>query len=501
VNASRSTPVLSARGVRKSFGSVVAVRDVDFDVFAGEVRGLVGENGAGKSTLVKVITGALAPDAGTVEIGGRTLTSASPAQATRLGLTALHQERFIAGDVSVAENILLGQIPVKYGRVDWRAMYVEAEKTLRELGLTIDARVPAGRLTISDQQGVELARALRGESPVVVMDEPTASLSGAEALGLFKTIHRLHEARKTVIYISHHLEELFEIATSVTVMRDGSIVGTYGIDELDVDKLLALMFGREISAEKRRPAQRANGIDRRKPVLVAQDVCRRPYLRGAGLELHEGEIVGITGATTSGRREFARCLAALVPADSGSIEVVAPGDSTQRVPVSRRARVAFLPDDRKREGILPDLDVVENIDVARLAHTRAPLVLRRSQLRRVKRWVRQLNVRAGNLRMPVRYLSGGNQQKAIIARWLNAEARIFVLDEPTAGVDVNTKLELYDQLRRLAQDGAAIVFFSSDYEELKLLADRVLIMRRGTIVRQIDPDKVSEETIFAEEME
>jgi ribose transport system ATP-binding protein len=478
------------------------VRDVDFDVSEGEVRGLVGENGAGKSTLVKVMTGALAADAGTVEIGGKPLTRASPAQANRLGLTALHQERFIAGDISVAENILLGHVPTRQGRVDWRSMYEEAERTLQQLGLSIDPRVPAGELTISDQQGVELARALRGESPVIVMDEPTASLSGAEAMSLFATIRRLHEANKTVIYISHHLEELFEIATSVTVMRDGVIVGTYAIEELDVDKLLALMFGRQINAQRRRSGEETPG-DERNIVLLARDVHCRPYLRGTSLELHQGEILGLTGTNTSGRIELARCLAGVLSPDSGTVEVAGKGDAGKLIAVNRReaARVAFLPDDRKREGILPDLDVVENIDVARLARARTPFVIRKSQLTRVRRWVEQLNVRAGNLRVPVRNLSGGNQQKTIIARWLNADARIFVLDEPTAGVDVNTKLELYDRLRQLARDGAAVVFFSSDYEELKLLADRVLIMRRGVIVRQIDPERVSEEAIFAEEMD
>jgi ABC-type sugar transport system ATPase subunit len=486
------------RSVRKEFPGTVALRDVDFEVAQGEVRALVGENGAGKSTLIKIIAGAITHDSGTVEIAGVGTARPSPALSAALGVSVIHQERQIAGDVSVAENVLLGRLPTRrWGAVDWPEAYRQARGLLARVGLDVDVRRPAGGLSIAEQQELEVARALVADAKLVIMDEPTASLSRTEIERLFAIIRRLRDAGQTVLYISHHLEEIFDIADTVTVLRDGAIVVTEPTAALDADRLTNLMFGRNVARlGERLAATQQTPAD---VVLDVRGLRLPPALGHVDLALRRGEVLCVTGGIGSGRRELARCLVgALTPAEG---EVVVSGRGAVRSPRhALRYGIGFVPEDRKREGVLLELDLIENVDLARLALARNPLVNRRRRRRRALELARSLRVRFGHPASPVKQLSGGNQQKVLLARLLNVDAQILVFDEPTAGVDVGTKLEIYDLLRSLAARGTAVLVFSSDNEEIKLLANRVLVLSRGRVVGELDGADFTKEHLLALEM-
>jgi len=494
-----SGSLIQMRAVRKTFPGVVALRDCDFDVGFGEVRALVGENGAGKSTLIKILAGALVHDAGTVNIGGVPIERPTPALAARLGVSVIHQDRQIAPDISVAENVLLGRLPHRmFGPIDWRKAHRQARALLETVGLNIDVRRPANQLNLAQQQELELARALVGDAKVVIMDEPTASLTGGEIERLFAIVRSLRAAGQSVLYISHHLEEVFEIAETVTVMRDGQIVGTDRVESLDANRLTRLMFGRDVKRPGSRKA-RSSAEEGRPAVLEVHGLCVRGALYGADLVLRKGEILGVTGGIGSGRRELARCLVGALYPDAGDVTVAgrvirSPGQALRR-------GVGFVPEDRKRDGVLPDLDLVENVDLARVA-MRAPAVVRHGRRRtRVLALAQRLRIRFTRASAPITQLSGGNQQKALLARLLNVDARILVFDEPTAGVDVGTRLELYEVLRDLVAQGASVLVFSSDNEEIKLLVDRVIVLSRGRVAGELSAREITKERLLALETE
>jgi ABC-type sugar transport system ATPase subunit len=334
---------------------------------------------------------------------------------------------------------------------------------------------------------------------MVIMDEPTASLSGREVRRLFEVIRSLRNEGQTVVYISHHLEEVFEVADKVTVLRDGAVVGTYPATELDPHRLTELMFGRDVrrlveAAEARAPA--SGDV-----ALTARDLRLAPHLRGVSVTVHAGEIVCVTGGIGSGRRELARCLAGAERPQSGEVRLGTDGPVLRSPQQALRHGVGFVPDDRKREGMLLPLDLVENIDVSRLATGSDRLALPRKRGDRVRKLAEDLRLRYGRLDQPVQELSGGNQQKALLGRLLGVDAKVLVLDEPTNGVDVSTKLEIYELLRGLVARGACLVVCSSDFEEIKLLADRVLVMRRGTVVHDIPPGELSEDRMLGLDFE
>jgi ABC-type sugar transport system ATPase subunit len=483
---------LRLRGVRKAFPGLVAVRDVDLDVEAGEVRALVGENGAGKSTLIKIIAGAVTPTAGVVEIGGVPLAHARPSLASALSVAVIHQDRQIGADLSVCENVLLGRLPSRLpGIIDWTEAHRRTEALLARVGLDLDPRTPARQLSVSEHQMLEIARALGRDARIVIMDEPTASLTGNEVLKLFEVIRGLRIERRTVIYISHHLEEVFQLADTVTVMRDGSVVGTYPAAELDPHRLTELMFGREVNRleQEAEVAYAALG----EVALSARDLVVAPHLRGVSLQGHAGEILCVTGGIGSGRRELARCLVGAEAPERGEVRIGAAGERIRSPRQALRLGVGFLPDDRKLEGLLLPLDLVDNVDLSRLTIGGDRLALPGRRKRITRDLARDLRLRYSSLDQPVQELSGGNQQKALIARLLAVGVKVLVLDEPTAGVDVNTKLEIYELLRGLARQGACLIVCSSDFEEIRLLADRVLVMGRGRVVHDIPPRQLSEE--------
>ena len=487
-------PVLSVHNVTKTYPGVIALTDVSLDLEPGTVHALVGENGAGKSSLVKVITGALVPDSGRLRIGDREVTHLTPQGAQAMGISVIQQERQIVPDLSVAENVMLGHLPGRGGMVDWPAVRRQARQRLAQVGATTDVRRSVRNLAVAELQELEIARALSSDVRVLVMDEPTSALSRPEVERLFAVMRRLREHDVAMLYISHHLEEIFEIADVVTVMRDGTAVATRPIDSLDPDELVRLMLGREV-APLVRAAQAHRAEQRGEVVLEAREVHRVPTLHGVSVDLHAGEILCVTGAIGSGRRELARCLAGADRPDRGSVKL--RGRPLGRPRNAIRRGVVLVPEDRKREGLLLELAVLDNLMIGSVAAGRAPMISPIGWRRKAVRLVQRLRVKTRSVNTPVRLLSGGNQQKIVVGRWLNTGAQVFVFDEPTAGVDVGAKIEIYTLLRELADAGAALVVFSSDFEEIKLLADRTLVLRRGVVAGELPTHELSDERLLA----
>jgi ribose transport system ATP-binding protein len=496
-DAPSATPLaLNVRGLHKAFPGLVALHDVDLEIAAGEVRALVGENGAGKSTLIKIVAGALHQDAGTIEIGGLALRRPSPASAARAGVAVIHQDRQIGADLSVAENVLLGKLPERLPCVtDWKAAYRLTADLLAQVGLDVDPRTPTKQLSIAEHQALEIARALHGDPALVIMDEPTASLSQDEIQRLFAIIKRLQARGRSVLYISHHLEEIFTVADSVTVLRDGAVVATRSVAEIDSHELTNLMFGRDM--RQLESAVRNEATSAQAVVLEARDLHADGALRGVDVTARAGEVLCITGGIGSGRRELARSLVGAQRLVSGQVRRM-PGGTRVRSPRQAiRNGIGFVTDDRKHDGVLLSLDLIENIDLARLSVGHEVVVRWGRRRSRASELASELKIRSRALERPAQELSGGNQQKALVGRVLNFDADVLVFDEPTNGVDVSTKLELYALLRGLAAKGSCVIVFSSDYEEIKLLADRVLVMRRGRIVDEFAHDQLSEERLLA----
>jgi ABC-type sugar transport system ATPase subunit len=493
-------PVLVARGVSKRFGPVAALRDVDLTVRAGEVHAVVGENGAGKSTLMAVIAGAVQPDAGTVAIAGTAVTQFDPRTMAAAGVARVHQEKQLFSDLSVAENVLVGQLPARRrGGIDWREARRRTSALLEDLGIEVDPGRRAGTLTPAEGKAVEVARAMATDARVVILDEPTAVLGPAEARSVAALIRRLRERGQGVVYISHHMDEVFELADTVTVMRDGAVVATRRVADTDADELVRDMFGEDVEAMviERAP----DAVPAGEVVLRATGVRSGTALRGVDLEARRGEILCIAGGIGSGRRELARCLAGALRLDGGAVEV-----GTDRRPVhSRRsaveAGIAYLPGDRKREGLFLDRDIVENVDIVRLNLARTLLSGKGREQRVAERYVEEFAIQCPSVAATLRALSGGNQQKVLLARWLRVEPHVLVLEEPTAGIDIASKLELYKAIRRLADEGAAIVVLSSDYEELKLLADRALVLVRGQVRATLERHEVTDARLLGAERE
>ena len=474
--------LLQLRAVDKRYPGVHALKAADFAVAAGSVHALVGENGAGKSTLLKVVSGVVRPDSGEIRFDGQSFAHLSPIQAREVGIRLVAQERQIAGDLSVIENVLLGRLPGRFGTVSWRDARRLAQERLELVGVGGDLDRPARELGVAEQQSVEISRALSSRAKLVIFDEPTAALGAAEVERLFANIRRLRDDGVGIVYVSHHLEEIFEIADEVTVMRDGNVVATHPRSELTQQAMVELMLGRAAD-EIEAVADDAVAPDA-PVVLAARGVSVGGALSDVGIEVRRGEIVAVTGTIGSGRRELAHVLAGLTRPDTGTVEV--EGVVQRGGPRAlRRAGVVFLPEDRKRSGLMLDLDIVENVGLGDLALEQALLIRPGAREVQAVAMRDRIGIKISSIFAPVRSLSGGNQQKVMLARWIETGAKAFVFDEPTAGIDVGAKVEIYRLLRDLADAGAAIVVFSSELEEIRHLASRVLILRRGTVAAEL----------------
>ncbi|WP_432120856.1 sugar ABC transporter ATP-binding protein [Streptomyces sp. S1] len=494
--------VLEARGVGKRFPGVVALDDVSFTLRAGETHALVGENGAGKSTLIKVLTGVHRPDGGELLLSGRPVRFARPAEAQEAGISTIYQEVNLVPLMSVARNIFLGREPKnRLGLIDFARMHAEAAELLGGFGVAVDPRRPLNTLGIGTQQMVALARAVSVEAHVVVMDEPTSSLEPREVETLFRVIDDLRRRDIAVVYVSHRMDELYRICDRVTVLRDGRHIHTGPLAALDRVRLVSMMLGREISEVRRHGVTGfgAEGHDiTREPVLTATGLTRRHQLDDVSLALHPGEVLGLGGLLGSGRSETAKALAGALPLDGGEVRV--GGTPLGRLSSARaiRAGISLLPEDRKAEGIVPGLSVRENIVLAALPRlSRAGVVSRARQDRVVEIFMKRLRIKASSPEQKVGELSGGNQQKVLLARWLCLEPKVLLLDEPTRGIDVGAKAEVQALIDELAQEGLAVLLISSDIEELVEGADRIVVLRNGAAAGELVGENVSEEALLA----
>ncbi|WP_066954171.1 sugar ABC transporter ATP-binding protein [Streptomyces lushanensis] len=492
--------MLSVTGLSKSFPGARALDGVDLAVRPAEVHALVGENGAGKSTLIKVLTGVYRPDEGEIVLEGRPVRFATPLEAQRAGISTIYQEVNLVPLMSVARNLFLGREPRgRLGLIDFRRMHQAADEALRALGLRVDVRRPLRSLGVGAQQMVALARAVAADARVVVMDEPTSSLEPREVRTLFEVIRTLKERGIAVIYVSHRLDELYEICDTVTVLRDGRRVHTGSLAELDRLRLVSLMLGREMGEVRGKGRAEFTGAHRTsgEPVLEAIDLTVRHSLRGVSLRLRPGEVVGLGGLLGSGRSETARAVAGALPADSGRVLVAGVPVRTGSTPAAIRAGISLLPEDRKAEGIVPGLSVRENIALAALPGlSRFGLVDDARIDRVVDTFVKRLRIKASSPHQRVGELSGGNQQKVLLARWLAMRPRVLLLDEPTRGIDVGAKAEVRGLIDELADEGLGVLLISSDMEELIGGSDRVVVLRDGAVVAELTGAEVTEERLL-----
>jgi len=491
---------LTLRGVTKRFPGVCALDGVDLVLGPGAVHALVGENGAGKSTLVRILAGALQPDSGSIEREGRAITLASPLVARRLGIAVVHQELQLADDLSVAENVFLGRWPRRRGLpfVDRPRMHEETRRVLASLHLDLPVARRVRGLTVAQRQLVEIARALAVESQVLVLDEPSAVLTPHELDELFGIVRRLRARGTAILYISHRLEEIFALADRVTVLRDGRRVAAHAVAEVDRETLVAEMVGRSLAlwtaapgAERPRPTQA--------PVLAVESLSAGRRFHDVHFEVAPGEILALAGLVGAGRSSLLLALFGAVPATTGRVRV---GEHTGPFanPVDAMAAgVAFIPEDRKAQGLLLDRSVRENVVLAQLATlARHGWIDRARERATTRRLLGDLRVKAAHEEVAVRTLSGGNQQKVVLARWMGRPHRVALLDEPTRGVDVAAKAEIHALVRRLAEEGAAVVVASSELPEVIELGDRIAVLCAGRLAGILDNahHDVSQETIL-----
>ncbi len=486
-------PVLEMHHIGQVFPGVVALDDVHFDLMAGEVHVLLGENGAGKSTLVKILSGANPRSSGQILLDGAEVRIDSPRRAQELGIAIIYQELNLIPALSAAENIYLGREPRRCsGLIDQKRVVTDAQALLDEIHSGIDGCRLVRELSVAQQQMVEVARALSLNARILIMDEPTSALTGQEIGELFALIRRLTRRGVSVIYISHRMEEIFEIGERVTVLRDGHHIETRPIAGTSREELVRLMVNREL--EEHFPKVR---VEPGAEALRVENVSRRGVLEEISFTLRRGEVVGIAGLLGSGRTELARALFGADPVDGGRIFV---GGQPARIGSPRdaiRHGIGYLTEDRKGQGLVLNLSVRENICLASLAgFSRLGWVSRAREKRAASGFVTRLRIRTPGLGQQVRYLSGGNQQKVVMSKWLCSESRILLFDEPTRGIDVGAKVEIYQLMNKLAADGAAILMISSELEEIIGMSDRVLVMCRGRLAGELAAAEATQQKIL-----
>jgi ribose transport system ATP-binding protein len=493
------TALLSARGVRKSFGGVEVLHGVGLDATPGSILALLGENGAGKSTLVKIIAGDYVPDAGEITIGDEHFSHLTPIAARAAGVRMIHQEFQDAPTLTVAENISLGRLPAKHGLVNWRSVRQRADAVLRQMGVDIDPAAPVAELRIGERQIVEIARALSDQARVLILDEPTAALSQQEVDRLFDFLRRLRDQGTAIIYITHRLDEVHEISDRVQVLRDGFVAAEGDTKSFDRRALVEAMIGRAAAGVSRPPARDWQLGD--KPALELRDASCEPAFRDVALTVWPGEIVALYGKLGAGSSEVAEVVFGLRRLTSGSIAIEGAEGAARGPAASIGRGIGFVPADRKREAILPVRPVAENVAASswrRLARL-GFLISRRAEAAAYRRWHDALSIRSRNdPAQPVITLSGGNQQKVVLARWLERGSPLLVMVEPTRGVDVGARAELYQSMRELAKQGVAMLVSTSDYEEVVQVADRALVMSRGRIVTELEGDAITTSRLLSE---
>jgi ABC-type sugar transport system ATPase subunit len=483
--------LLAVRGVSKTFPGVIALDDVSLTVVAGEVNALVGENGAGKSTLIKLMSGFYAPDGGGIDVGGRPLDP-TPSAAHRAGVATIHQESHLVPNMTVAENILLGHWPTRMGLIDSRAQMLIARAAIARVAPGLSPDTLARRLTPAEGQLVEIARAISEQSRVLIMDEPTTSLSGREIDQLFAVVRELKAEGMGIVFVSHWLEEVFAIADRITVLRDGRLVGTEPAATLDAPAVIRMMVGRGVTEVT--SSQRPMG----ETVLKVTNLSRAGVVENVSLQVRSGEILTLAGLVGAGRSELANCIFGVDPYEGGTVElagkVIPPGDTTAAID----GGMGLVPEDRRHQGLITNLSVRINATLAVLDRIAPGGILSpEREAGALAMATRSVAVKMASAEVPISTLSGGNQQKVVIGRWLARGPKLLILDEPTKGIDIGAKAEISQIILRLAEEGTAILLISSEMPEVLALSDRVLVMRSGRITGELTRDNLSAEAVIA----
>ena len=489
-----SRPLIELHGITKQFGGAHALRGVQLALYPYEVHALVGENGAGKSTLVKILGGVHTSDAGELLVDSQAVTLHAPSQAQRLGISVIHQHPTLFPDLDVAENIYMGHHPVgRLRQVDWKYMYARVDTLLATLGVQFTARTPVRSLSVADQQLVEIAKALNVETRVLVMDEPTAALSPREVHELFAIVRRLREQGVAILFVSHRLEEVFELADRITILRDGSFVISTPIQEMTPEAMIRHMVGREIAALfPKQPATIGPAV------LSVKNLSRAGAFRDVSFEVHAGEILGFAGLIGAGRTEVAQALFGIDRPESGDILLNGKVVQVDSPATAMRLGIAYVPEDRLSQGLVLEFPIRSNITSPiwhKMSHWFGLLDFAYER-RLAQDFFQRLSIHAQGINQETKALSGGNQQKVVLAKWLTTKPKVLILDEPTRGVDIGAKAEVYRLVSNLAAEGMAIILISSELPEVLAMADRVLVLHEGRVTAEFDHAAATQENVM-----
>jgi rhamnose transport system ATP-binding protein len=489
-----SEAILELKNISKSFSGVEVLHQVSFSLERGEVHALLGENGAGKSTLVKVITGFHQPDTGEIYLNGEKIEFADTHESRQAGIAAIYQELSLFPDLDVAENIFVGRQPTTAGgRIDWRKLYTEADKLLTSLGVHLELKQKARNLSIAQQQMVEIARAFSINARILIMDEPTSSLTLHEVDDLFRLVRRLREQGTAIIFISHRLEELYALADRVTVLRDGAYVGTRSMKEVTRDDLIRMMVGRTITNMFPKQDVKAGKV-----ALQVDHLTREGAFRDISFELREGEILGMAGLVGAGRTNVARALFGVELPSSGTIQLNGKEIQILSPQQAIELGLAYVPEDRQLHGLIPQMNITSNISLPMLQeYSRRGWLQDNVERTSAFQAARQIEVRANNIWQKARELSGGNQQKVVLAKWLSTKPKILILDEPTRGIDVGTKAAVHALMSKLASEGLAILMISSELPEVLGMSDRIIVMHEGHLTGHFTREEATQEKIIS----
>ncbi|MEY8097873.1 sugar ABC transporter ATP-binding protein [Falsihalocynthiibacter sp. S25ZX9] len=496
----KETPLLSIENLHKRFGGTIALNGASLQVGAGEVHALIGQNGAGKSTLIKILTGYITKDEGDVHFAGKPFEVNAPKAAQNAGISTIYQEINLVPSLSVTENICLGREMRRYGALDWPAMHKEAERLLARFSMKVDVRRQLSDFSTASQQMIAIARAIGFSAQLVIMDEPTSSLDEREAAVLFDVIRSLKAEGVSVVFVSHKLDELYEVCDRVTIMRDGKTIRACNLDEIDKLELVSTMLGKEIS----RSSGRITAFDNEHAhsagtkLLEAQGLSDGLHVRDVSFSVRSGEIVGFAGLLGAGRTETAKLLFGAHPPSAGHMEFDGKNFAPNSPAEAIAAGIGFCTEDRKIEGIVPDLSIAENMMLALMPKlARAGIVDEKKQAQIVDGLIKSLGIKCAGPHQKIRELSGGNQQKVLLGRWLAMSPRLLILDEPTRGIDVGAKAEIQKLVNKLADDGLAVLMISSELEEVTEGADRVYVLREGLSVAELTNGEINEDRVLA----
>lgn len=488
-------PLLKMTGISKSFPGVKALEDVNLTVYPGEVMALLGENGAGKSTLMKILSGVYTKDTGKIEISGKEVNITGIKESEKLGITIIHQELSVLPNLTVAENIFLGNEKVnkRTRAIDRKTEVERAKLFLDQVGCKIDPNVLVKDISVGEMQMVEIAKALTKNTSVIIMDEPTTALTDVETRKLFEVINNLKSRNFAIVYISHRMEEIFEICDRITVLRDGKFVGECKVKDVDNDKLITMMVGRKI--EDQFPYKKVN---KGNTVLEVKNLGCKGKIENVSFKVMAGEILGVSGLMGSGRTELAKTIFGEYKKNSGEIFVEGNKVNINSIKDAIKSGICYLPEDRKKEGLILGLSVAENMTIANIKSYENSLksINKSAELKDVKDYIKKLSIKTPNEKQIIKNLSGGNQQKVIIAKWLLLSPKVFIIDEPTRGIDVGAKKEIYELLNELKSMGKAVIMISSDLSEILGISDRIIVMHEGNLSGELKREDANQESIM-----